>query len=201
MKTHKESPFIKITDFNVNVIAPIIKYDFPMLLTYEDVNGNAYDFIKIISRADKTDRITYQIKNPKTGKMEKPTATYKELLDLISVLMSGKNLPDNIEKISLSLVIRIHQNWYNLYADILTPEVLDAFDKDIKNNALKIRYDQKAGYYSILFPYDSGKPKKYYYFEENNSLITIDKKGWNLYPYKLGNEVRGFASIKELLTA
>ena len=162
MKQKKENNMIQFTDFAVDTIAGFIKYNFPCVIASVDKNHTVIDFVKIVSKDAKQDKIEVARFNGDVSYFK-----YENLLKEI-----GKIL-----KTGTPMILVSEENYKKYQSLIMCVEKLN---KDIVKESLLIDYSDVNKYYTIIFPFKNGKPVKIYFFELNDDLLVINDKGFDI---------------------
>lgn len=162
MKKNIKNNAVQFTDFAVDVIAGFIKYNFPCVIASINDNNTIIDFVKIVSRDPKQDKIDVTHANGNTS-----TFKFNNLLkEVQKMLKTGKP------------TIIISEENYNKYKSLIM--CVEKLNKDIVNESTLIDYNNSGKYYSVLFPFKNGKPRKMFFFELNDGLLVINEEGFDI---------------------
>lgn len=149
------------SDFESIAVIAFLKFDFESILRVTDKKGNIIDEITI-SKKNKSSRTLTLKYNGKIFNVD--TAKGVKMLSEIY----NKGIPEivvdkTIDKNNKPLIL-----------------ICEKINDDIVNNCDYISYDSKEGICNVTLPMKNGKPRKFYFFESNNSLLIFNSDGFNI---------------------
>lgn len=160
-KFRKKGSEVIISDFNERELYEMLKFDIPLRLSFINEESIEINYINVGERSfDGHQNIVEVQSEEETGQI-----SYARLIGLLTKYYAFGVLYIVIDK-------------YAFEAKEGLFVLLGKLNEELINSCIKLSYDNKNEYYSVINrPGDLGESNKLYYFELNDSVLFFGKEG------------------------